>query len=191
MYNKIINWLTTACLFALSVFSLLSAYEIRQLNKDYENMYVAVITMKTEVENLKLQVKELNVQEEEPEPEVETGISIDWDYDYVLRVVAAECRGEPLEGQMAVAQVIQERADAKNMTPEEIVKEKYQFAAPTSMDNVNDLVREACERVFLNGEKVTDKPIKYFYSTVGGFVSANHEKKTYVMTIGNHKFFMD
>ena len=201
MYNRIKIYLTSLCIFALSTFSLFSALEIRELNRTYENMYTSAIALQSEMKELRGQIAEREIQEtsiEEtkpqddapPEPEQKT-TNINWDYEYVLRVVAAECRSEPFEGQMAVAQVIKERADARDMTPEEIVKEKNQFAKPISSDLVTDSIREACDNVFLYGKKVTDKPIKYFYSTMGGFVSAGHEKRTYVMTIGYHKFFMD
>jgi hypothetical protein len=55
---------------------------------------------------------------------------------------------------------------------------------------VNDSVREACERVFINGESAVDEPIRYFYSIRNGGYSSWHENKLeYVITIGNHKFF--
>lgn len=202
MYNRIKNYLTSLCIFALSTFSLFSALEIRELNRTYENMYTSTTALQSNIDELRKQILEMEIQKTsieeevesplpEPEQEVVTKTSVDWDYEYVLRVVAAECRSEPFDGQMAVAQVIKERADARNMTPEEIVKEKNQFAKPISSDLITDSIREACDNVFLYGKKVTDKPIKYFYSTMGGFVSAGHEKRTYVMTIGYHKFFMD
>ncbi len=119
----------------------------------------------------------------------------DYDYDYVLRVVAAESRGEPFEGQMAVAQCIRETANATGQTPEAVVKQVSstgvrQYTTPVSIDLVTDSVREACERVFINGESVTDEPIRYFYSIRNGGYSKWHENSlTYVLTIGNHKFF--
>jgi hypothetical protein len=96
---------------------------------------------------------------------------------------------------MAVAQCIKETSKVTGMTPEQVVKQvnpngTRQYAPPDDMSAVNDSVREACERVFINGEKVTDEPIRYFYSTGGGFVSNWHENSLeYVMTIGGHKFF--
>lgn len=191
MKNKTYEYLLDTFLVLMGVFCVLSAVAINKINNNCTEAINQMAVMQSEIVSLKQQLDSIALNEDAPEEEVEPEVCIEWDYDYVLRVVAAECRGESLEGQMAVAQVIQERADARNMTPEEVVKEKNQFAAPVSMDLVNDTVREACERVFINGEKVTDKPIKYFYSTRGGFVSAGHEKKTYVMTIGYHKFFMD
>ena len=133
----------------------------------------------------------------EPVVEMETVDvpELNYDYNYVLRVVAAECRGEPLNGQMAVAQCIRETSKATGMTPEEVVKQvnkngTRQYSVPTSMENVNDNVREACERVFINGESAVDEPIRYFYSIRNGGYSSWHENSLeYVITIGNHKFF--
>lgn len=197
--NRIIN-VSFAALFFTSYVTVANIMDLRQsCNKVTEQ----VIVLEQEVQELKeetitiLETYEPVDEQPEPEPEPEptpTPVKknpINWNYDYVLRVVAAECRDQSFKGQMAVAQVIQERAKASGMTPEAVVKEKNQFAAPTSMSNVTDSVREACERVFINGEKVTYKPIKYFYSTRNGFVSKMHESKTYVMTIDDHKFFMD
>lgn len=113
-----------------------------------------------------------------------------FDYEYVLRVVAAECRGEPYEGQMAVAQCILNTAWERSMTPEEVVKEKNQYASPvTNLEHI-ELVRDACDAVFFEGDGATEEPIRFFYSTKGGFVSKWHENNLeFVMQIGNHKFF--
>lgn len=113
-----------------------------------------------------------------------------FDYEYVLRVVAAECMGEPYEGQKAVAQCILNTAWERGMTPEEVVKEKNQYASPvTNLEHI-ELVRDACDAVFFEGDGATEEPIRFFYSTKGGFVSKWHENNLeFVMQIGNHKFF--
>ena len=120
-----------------------------------------------------------------------------YDYEYVMRVVAAESRGEPYEGQLAVAQCIRETSDRTMMTPEEVVKQvnpngTRQYAQPVDISVVTDSVRDACCDVFVHGISATDEPIRYFYSTVGGFYSAWHENSLeYVTTIGNHRFFKE
>ena len=63
------------------------------------------------------ELEEFLVQQEARIPE------FGYDYEYVLRVVAAESRGEPYEGQLAVAQCIRETAECTMMTPEEVVKQ--------------------------------------------------------------------
>lgn len=120
-----------------------------------------------------------------------------YDYEYVLRVVAAESRGEPYEGQLAVAQCIRETSERTMMTPEEVVKQvnpngTRQYAQPVDLAVVTESVRDACCDVFVHGISATDEPIRYFYSTASGFYSAWHENSLeYVMTIGNHRFFTE
>lgn len=115
-----------------------------------------------------------------------------YDFDYVVGVVAAESRGEPYEGQVAVAQCILETSEKRMMTPEEVVKMKNRYASPCKTQEEKDLVMDACIDVFIHGEKAFDEPIEYFYSTRGGFVSDWHENNLeYVATIGNHKFFKE
>lgn len=120
-----------------------------------------------------------------------------YDYEYVMRVVAAESRGEPYEGKLAVAQCIRETSESTMMTPEEVVKQTNkngtrQYAQPVDISVVTDSVRDACCDVFVLGVSATDEPIRYFYSTVGGFYSSWHETSLeYVMTIGNHRFFKE
>ena len=115
-----------------------------------------------------------------------------YDYGYVCAVVAAECRGEPYEGQLAVAQCIRTSAERKMLTPEEVVKLPNRYADPCTYASEIELVRDACCDVFVHGISATDEPIEYFYSTVGGFVSEWHENNLeFVMEIGNHRFFKE
>lgn len=115
-----------------------------------------------------------------------------YDYGYVRAVVAAECRGEPYEGQLAVAQCIRTSAERKMLTPEEVVKLPNRYADPCIYAPDIELVRDACCDVFVHGISATDEPIEYFYSTVGGFVSEWHENNLeFVMEIGNHRFFKE
>ena len=118
-----------------------------------------------------------------------------YDYEYVVRVVAAESRGEPYEGQLAVAQCIAETAKRSLMNPEEVVKQvnsngTRQYAKPIETSEVTQSVRDACLDVFVYGSNATDEPIQYFYSTKNGFYSKWHENSLeFVVQIGNHKFF--
>ena len=219
MNKKIINAIMVIYLLALSIFCVYSALGTKKLTESYEQLTTKVNKMVAQnnsigiqnyqlsqkVQELEERIEQISAKQSELEAQNEIAmateqvmqfnpdlkVDVDYDYDYVLRVVAAECRGESLEGQMAVVQTIRERAKQRNLTPEEVVKQPWQYAHPTSMENVNDTVREACWRVLINGESVTESPIQYFYSTKDGFYSVGHESKTYVMTIGYHKFFME
>ena len=142
-------------------------------------------------EEQELELEESLVQQEARMPE------FGYDYEYVMRVVAAESRGEPYEGQLAVAQCIRETSERTMMTPEEVVKQvnkngTRQYAQPVDISVVTDSVRDACCDVFVHGIYATDEPIRYFYSTASGFYSAWHENSLeYVITIGNHRFFKE
>ena len=145
-------------------------------------------------QNLNLQketVKSFNLSSCECEKEAQLP-EFGYDFDYVVGVVAAESRGEPYEGQVAVAQCILETSQKTLLTPEEVVKMKNRYASPCETQEEKDLVMDACIDVFIHGEKIFDEPIEYFYSTRGGFVSGWHENNLeYVATIGNHKFFKE
>ena len=132
------------------------------------------------------ELEESLVQQEASMPE------FGYDYEYVMRVIAAESRGEPYEGQLAVAQCIRTTAERRMLTPEEVVKMPNRYANPCTYTPDIELVRDACCDVFVHSISATDEPIEYFYSTVGGFVSEWHENNLeYVMTIGNHRFFRE
>ena len=137
------------------------------------------------------ELEESLVQQEARMPE------FSYDYEYVMRVVAAESRGEPYEGQLAVAQCIRETSECTTMTPEEVVKQvnpngTRQYAQPVDLSVVTDSVRDACCDVFVHGISATEEHIRYFYSTASGFYSAWHENSLeYVTTIGNHRFFKE
>ena len=168
----------------LSVFLEMSksqnCYNYEILTSTGQNLYLP----KEECQNLNLSLYECEKEAQLPE--------FGYDFDYVVGVVAAESRGEPYEGQVAVAQCILETSQKTLLTPEEVVKMKNRYASPCETQEEKDLVIDACIDVFIHGEKSIDEPIEYFYSTCGGFVSDWHENNLkYVATIGNHKFFKE
>ena len=116
----------------------------------------------------------------QPTPEIEN-------YDYVVKVVMAESGNQSLEGQMAVAQCIANTAAVEGMSLYEVVTQPGQYADPYP-GQPNASVIDACERVFKNGERVVDAMIRWFYNPSSCY-SAWHESKTYVATIGDHRFF--
>ena len=87
----------------------------------------------------------------------------DIDLELIARVVAAEARGETLEGQMAVAQVIKDRSDLWGKSPEEIVLAPAQFADPYGGE-IPEITWSAVESVFLDGERVFSEPVTHFYA---------------------------
>lgn len=113
----------------------------------------------------------------------------DVELDLAERVVAAECANQPYTGQLAVAQCILDRMTVWGMSLTDVVTAPCQFASQSDRGEVTDSVRAAVYAVFHDGIRVSDEPILFFYSTVGGFVSKMHESKHYLVTINDHKFF--
>lgn len=126
---------------------------------------------------------------EPPKPEPFDSNALEWDYDYVFRVVGAECRGEPVDGIMAVCQCILDTAEHDGITPEEVVKRAGQYATPlaSSFYDGGEMVNECMLRVFACGERAVDDDIEFFCTVSCN--SAWHNSLRYVTTIGNHKFF--
>ena len=109
--------------------------------------------------------------------------------DLVERVVAAESGNQTLEGQMAVAQCILNTAEAMELRPDTVVLAPNQYADPAAPGQVTDSVREAVRRVFDNGERVTEEPIRFFYAPRYSAGRWHESALEYVITIGGHKFF--
>ena len=105
----------------------------------------------------------------------------------IEQVVSAESRGEPYDGQVAVAQCILNACLKDGIRPAEaIVEYKYTKSRvePTSS------VRAAVAAAFDRGEGVTDEPIVYFYNPVIG-CGDFHETQIFVIEIKNHRFFKE
>ena len=179
----IVLFLVILFLFELFVFAFL----------EISNKSKTEILGKTE-SNSAIEIKEpAKIDESLPNDDVEAKIpEFGYDFDYVVGVVTAESRGEPYEGQIAVAQCILETSQKTLATPEEVVKIKNRYASPCENQEEKELVIDACIDVFVHGKKAFNEPVEYFYSTCGGFVSNWHESNLeYVGTIGNHKFFKE
>ena len=97
--------------------------------------------------------------------------------DLVERIVAAESRGESLEGQMAVAQVIYCRASLWGQSITQVCTAKSQFAKPYS-GTVPDKTKQA---VSLDG------PVTHFFAHKQCYPSWA-KSKTVMAVIGSHTF---
>ena len=83
--------------------------------------------------------------------------------ELVERVVSAEARGEDLQGQMAVAQTILDRAELWNMTVTEVLTAPDQYATPYQGE-IYDETKLAVANVFDGGLRVFQEPITHFYT---------------------------
>ena len=112
---------------------------------------------------------------------------------YVIEcIVAGEAKGEPTESKMAVAQCLL-NAMVKDGLSASDVRKKYQYSGwDDELQNSNPdcwaKVCEAVNRVFDDGEFVSENPILYFYAPKRVY-SRWHESLNHAVTIGGHKFF--
>lgn len=105
--------------------------------------------------------------------------------DLICRVVAAEARGEELEGMMAVAQTILDRSELWNMTPSEVVQAPGQYADPYQGE-ISDEIKLAVANIFDGGVRVFEEPVTHFYSGTEPYWT---DGKVNRGSIGCHKFY--
>jgi hypothetical protein len=138
-----------------------------------------ITLLKNEIRTLENELK----QAEEKEP-INAYELTQEEREIIERVVAAEARGETLKGQMAVANVIKDRAELWNMTPKEVVTAKGQFAEPFQGE-ISEDTRLAVEIIFDKGIRVFKEPVTHFASNNPWWA----ENKTVRGSIGVHTFY--
>lgn len=112
---------------------------------------------------------------------------------YVIEcIVAGEAKGESTEGKMAVAQCLLNGMVKDGLSASD-VRTQYQYSGwDDELQNSNpDCWVEVCEavnRVFDDGEFVSENPILYFYAPKWVY-SRWHESLNHAVTVGGHKFF--
>lgn len=104
--------------------------------------------------------------------------------ELVARVVAAESRGESLQGQMAVAQTILDRSIMWDMPIEEVVLAPGQYATPYQGE-ISDSVYLAVANVFDAGIRIYEDPVTHFYSGPEPYWASSKESRG---SIGRHEF---
>lgn len=105
----------------------------------------------------------------------------------IEEVVAAESRGEPHDGQVAVAECILNACLKDDIRPAEAI-ERYKYTKARATPTYS--VQLAVAEVFDEGKLITDEPILYFYNPAYG-TSEFHESQTFVLEIENHRFFKE
>ena len=105
----------------------------------------------------------------------------------VEQVVMAEAGGEPLEGQMAVAQTIRDRCIDRQQTAEQVCTAPNQYA--TTSIPATERVKDAVMFIFDFGHSVFDEPTFYFYQCEMIDQPSYLAQKTFRGQIGPHRFF--
>lgn len=132
-------------------------------------------------------VEESPIEMEIPTPPLFPVISMtEEEMDTVVRVVAAEARGEPELGIVATAQCIRDRSLLWDLTPYEVVTAKGQFAAPyTGM--IDRELYNIVFSVFYEGRSAYEEPVTHFHAvTVNPYWTTSHP---YLGTIGGQKYY--
>lgn len=116
----------------------------------------------------------------------------DSERELISKLIVTESRGEPLEGKMAVAQVVLDRWLTTGGSIEEIIYAPNQFAEPYSgsTDEFPDC-RLATSLVFDMGYRIFDTTTLYFFNPETSDPKAMaqiRQNSQYLDTIGNHEF---
>ena len=120
-----------------------------------------------------------------PEAEGPTGYTLTpEERELVCRVVAAEARGENLQGQMAVAQVILDRAVLWDMPVTEVVSAPGQFA-DSYQGVLSDEIRLAVANVFDGGMRVFADPVTHFAEGEPYWTAGKESRGS----VGRHEFW--
>lgn len=110
----------------------------------------------------------------------------------LISLVIAEARGEPYEGQVAVAQVVCDRVAAGyGDTITEVISAENQFAVPsTESHDTYPLAVQAVHAVLYEGARAFEEQTLFFFNPDTSSPSAVDwlRTKPYVGTIGNHEF---
>jgi len=104
--------------------------------------------------------------------------------ELIQRVVAAESRGEDLQGQMAVAQTILDRSELWDMTVTEVLTAPDQYAKPYQGE-ISDETKLAVANVFDGGLRVFQEPVTHFYTGAEPYWASEKVNRG---SIGRHTF---
>lgn len=116
----------------------------------------------------------------------------DEDVYWLSRIISAESKGEPIEGQIAVGNVIMNRIKSDKFpdTIKDVVFQKNQFS-PVINGSINDVPTEqAIESAnkVLSGQSVIGQDVLYFYNPKGTSRGNWIRSRKVVHTIGTHRF---
>lgn len=117
----------------------------------------------------------------------------DQERDLVERVVMAEARGEPYEGQMAVAQVIYNRIRDHSFPDTIEAVLTWEFAKPYGGKIFNS-VKQAVHSVFDMGTQVVSSEILYFMNPTKASIRGAawiRSNTQLACSIGKHEFYAE
>lgn len=124
-------------------------------------------------------------------------------YEIPVQTVAWEASGEPFEGQIAVARVIQTRAKERRQTHDQVCMAKHQFSCydingkPTQKRKLKqselDVAQQAWLEAALHGSRVGNANIYMRTDVMPNWLryGLSNGKVKHMGTIGNHSFYRE
>ena len=111
---------------------------------------------------------------------------------WLARIISAEAKCEPIEGQIAVGNVVLNRVEHDGFpnTIEEVIFQKNQFSPVNNGSIYQEPTKsslESAERV-LRGERLVDRDVLYFYNANAVSRGSWVRSRETVTVIGNHTF---
>ncbi len=118
------------------------------------------------------------------------------DLNWMSRVISAEGQGEPLEGKIAIGNVVLNRVASENF-PDSVYDVVFDTAGGVQFTPVangsihNNPTEESiiAAKICLEKYKITDKNVLFFFNPSISTSTWIPENRDYVMTIGQHKFY--
>jgi hypothetical protein len=110
--------------------------------------------------------------------------------EMIEHVVAAEARGEKIEGMVAVAQTIRDRCMTREQRPMDVCQDPYQYAEPYEGE-VSEKVEDAVMFVFDYGHSALAYPTTHFYAHTLIDEPEWSQGMTTRGTIGDHTFYYE
>jgi spore germination cell wall hydrolase CwlJ-like protein len=156
-------YIMIAKIIAITAILLIGTHAINQLDEIMTQQRIHDKTMLDCMDQLMYVRQDIDTLQE---PEIDNSSEVmltSEERDLVERIVASEARGEPIEGMMAVAQVIRDRSQLWKMTVTEVCLAPSQFAAPYQGE-ISPEVVQAVWAVFDEGMSILEIPTTHFHA---------------------------
>ena len=178
-------YIIIAKIIVITCMLLMGLHVINQLDEVISQQRIHDKTMSDCMDQIMWLKQEVDELKDDPEASIHYPLTRE-ERDLVERIVAAEARGEPIEGIMAVAQCIRDRSQLWGMTVTEVCLAPGQFAAPYQ-GKISPEVVQAVWAVFDLGISIFKIPTTHFHADyVSPYWAADKVSRG---SIGAHLFY--
>lgn len=178
-------YIIIAKIIVITCMLLMGLHVINQLDEVISQQRIHDKTMSDCMDQIMWLRQEVDELKDDPEASIHYPLTRE-ERDLVERIVAAEARGEPIEGIMAVAQVIRDRATEWGMSVKDVCLAPGQFAKPYQGEISAEVV-QAVWAVFDEGMSVLEIPTTHFHADyVSPYWTADKVSRG---QIGCHRFY--